>query len=205
MARPSSIPSSIALSVAISLLVATSLSGQTPLGSHLPPIEREGFGPVAPALAGKTRVPLVIPSALPEDEGVGRFYCTVVTLGPHEYEVIIGWSTECGGGNACRVGSLYGRRARGGRITGSGNYPFERRRARRVRLGGGITGYFVDATCGANCSDSKVFWKQGGYEYMVGLKMGRMANVVALANSAIGNRRPARDVEGRPSGSRRSR
>jgi len=37
-------------------------------------------------------------------------------------------------------------------------------------------------------SNSKVFWKQGGYEYMVGLKMGEMTNVVALANSAIRNR-----------------
>ncbi|MDP9350324.1 MAG: hypothetical protein M3P51_02105, partial [Chloroflexota bacterium] len=72
-------------------------------------------------------------------------------------------------------------------IAGSRNYPFERRRARRVRLRGGITGYIVDATCEANCSDSKVFWKKGGYEYMVGLKAGAMANVVELANSAIRN------------------
>lgn len=168
--------------------VGVAMIGQTPLAPHLPTIEGEGFQPVASALKGKTRVPLVIPSALPKNEGVDRFYCTVITLEPNEYEVIIGWATECGGGNACRIGSFYGKRSPGGRIMGTGNYPFERRRARRVRLMGGITGYFVDATCGANCSDSKVFWKQGGYEYMVGLKAGEMTNVVALANSAIRNR-----------------
>ena len=168
--------------------VGVDIIGQTPLASHLPTIEGEGFRPVASALKGKTRVPLVIPSALPKSEEVDRFYCTVITLEPNEYEAIIGWSTECGGGNACRIGSFYGKRSLGGRITGSGNYPFERRRARQVRLMGGITGYFVDATCGANCSDSKVFWKQGGYEYMVGLKAGEVTNVVALANSAIRNR-----------------
>jgi hypothetical protein len=168
--------------------VGGDIIGQTPLASHLPTIEGEGFQPVASAIKGKTRVPPVIPSALPKNEGVDRFYCTVITLEPNEYEAIIGWATECGGGNACRIGSFYGKRSRDGRIMGTGNYPFERRRARRVRLMGGITGYFVDATCGANCSDSKVFWKQGGYEYMVGLKMGEMTNVVALANSAIRNR-----------------
>jgi hypothetical protein len=172
-------------------LVSTPTQQETrtlPPTNHLPTIEGEGFQPVASALKGKTRVPLVIPSALPKNEGVDRFYCTVITLEPNEYEAIIGWSTECGGGNACRIGSFYGKRSLGGRIMGTGNYPFERRRARRVRLMGGITGYFVGATCGANCSDSKVFWKQGGYEYMVGLKMGEMTNVVALANSAIRNR-----------------
>jgi len=164
--------------------VGGDIIGQTPL----PTIEGEGFQPVATALKGKTRVPLVIPSALPKTEEVDRFYCTIITLEPNKYEAIIGWTNECGGGNACRIGSFYGKRSLGGRIMGTGNYPFERRRARRVRLMGGITGYFVDATCGANCSDSKVFWKQGGYEYMVGLKMGEMTNVAALANSAISNR-----------------
>ena len=164
--------------------VGGDIIGQT----SLPTIDGEGFQPVASALKGKTRVPLVIPSALPKNEEVDRFYCTVITLEPNEYEAIIGWTTECGGGNACRIGSFYGKRSPGGRIMGTGNYHFEMRRARRVRLMGGITGYFVDATCGANCSDSKVFWKQGGYEYMVGLKMGEMTNVVALANSAIRNR-----------------
>ncbi len=181
--------SDILFSVVIFLLFVPSAFGQTPSAPRLPVIERDGFAPVPSALKGKTRVPLVIPSSLPKDEEVDRFFCTVITLEPNEYEVIIGWDTECGGGTACRVGSLYGKRSRGSRITGTGNYPFERRRARRVRLRGGITGYFVDVTCGANCSDSKVFWKKGGYEYMVGLKAGKMANVVELANSAIQNRR----------------
>src|ERR1700730_3850442 len=171
------------------LLFAPSAFGQTPSASHSPVIEREGFAAVTSALKGRTVVPLVIPSSLPKDEEVDLFFCTVITLEPNEYEVIIGWDTECVGGTACRVGSLYGKRSRGSRITGTGNYPFERRRARRVRLRGGITGYFVDVTCGANCSDSKVFWKKDGYEDMVGLKAGKMANVVELANSAIQNRR----------------
>ena len=179
----------IALSVVIFFLIAISAFGQTPSDSHLPAIKDEGFGPVASGLKGKTHVPLVIPSSLPNDFGVDRFFCTIISLVPNEYEVIIGWDADCGGGNACRVGSFYGKRLAGSHITGSGNYPFERRRARRVRLRGGITGYFVDGTCGANCSDSKLFWKQGSYEYMVGLKLGEMKEVVELANSAIRNSR----------------
>src|SRR5262249_38502016 len=180
-------PLSIALLLTIFFLPAPAPFGQTPLASRLPAIERAGFRPVVSALKGKTRVPLVIPSALPKDEGVDRFYCTGITLEANEYDIIIGWASECVGGSAGRVGSFYGKRSLSGRIMGTENYPFERRRARRVRLMGGITGYFVNATCGANCSYSKVFWKQGSYEYMVGLKMGKVTNVVALANSAIRN------------------
>jgi hypothetical protein len=179
----------IILAVLLFFLTALSAHGQTPSDSNRPAIEREGFRPVVFALRGRTRVPLVIPPSLPKSEGVDRFFCTVITLKRNEYEVIIGWATECDGGNACRVGSFSGRRSRGSRIEGSGNYRFESRRARRVRLRGGIIGYFVDSTCGANCSDSKVYWKRGGYEYMVGLKAARMANVVQLANSAIQNSR----------------
>jgi hypothetical protein len=149
------------------------------------------------ALRGRTRVPPAIPSAIPKEyEGVERFFCTVTKLEPYEYEVIIGWSTECNGGNACRIGSTYGMRSRGRRIIGSADYPFAGRGARRVRLEGGIVGYFVDTTCGAFCSDSKVFWKQGGYEYMVGLKVGKIAEIIEFANSAIRRSRKSRKAQG---------
>jgi hypothetical protein len=177
----------IALSVIIFFLIDISAFGQTRSDSHRPVIKDEGFGPAASGLKGKTLVHLAIPSSLPDDFGVDRFFCTIISLDPNEYEVIIGWNAECGGGNACRIGSFYGKRSEGSRITGSKNYHFERRRARRVRLREGITGYFVGGTCGANCSDSKLFWKQGSYEYMVGLKLGEMTDVVTLANSAIRN------------------
>lgn len=57
----------------------------------------------------------------------------------------------------------------------------------RVQLSGGITGYFVGYTCGANCGNSKVYWDQNGYRYQVGLEMGSQQAVVNLANSAIEN------------------
>ena len=179
--------SHIALAVVTSSMLISSSLGQSPSTAHLPVIESEGFGAVVSALKDKTRVPPAIPVSLPKKTEVDRFFCTVITLQPNEYEVVIGWTADCGGGNACRVGGLYGKRSPGGRITGTDNYPFDRRRSRRVRLLRGIRGHFVEATCGANCSDSMVFWKRGGYEYMVGLKAEDVATVVELANSAIRN------------------
>lgn len=174
----------------VSLLLIPPVFSQTSLDAHLPVIERAGFKPVAPAIRSKTRVPILMPSVLPKGyEGAESIFCTVTTLKPYEYEVIIGTDSGCRGGNACRIGSLNGKRSRRTGITGTENYPFVKHIARRVKLRGGVVGYFIDFTCGANCSDSKVFWKLGGYEYMVGLKVGKIAEVVALANSAIASRR----------------
>src|SRR5690242_513768 len=98
----------IILAVLLFYLTAPSVHGQTPSDSNRPAIGREGFKPVVSVLRGKTRVPLAIPSSLPKNERVDRFFCTVITLKQNEYEVVIGWTTECDGGNACRVGSLSG-------------------------------------------------------------------------------------------------
>jgi len=70
---------------------------------------------------------------------------------------------------------------------GTSNFPFEPERAQAVTLANGIAGYFIEALCGANCDDPKVFWIYNGYQYMVGLKAGLQADVVALANAAITN------------------
>ncbi|MDQ3258518.1 MAG: hypothetical protein M3R15_32325 [Acidobacteriota bacterium] len=174
------------ISVILGLLLLSWTFGQNPVDANLPSIQQAGFEPVIPILARKTGVPVLVPSSLPYDrEEVEQFFCTVTSLTHDEYEVTIGFSVDCGGGNACRIGSFTGKQSQGRRITGTDDFLFEAKRARRVKLSGGIVGYFVDATCGANCNDSKVYWKQGGYEYMVGLKAEKVSQVVKLANSAI--------------------
>jgi hypothetical protein len=165
--------------------------GQSAPDMALPPIEKPGFLPVMTVLKKKTSLRLAIPTALPKSY-VDRdeFYCTVTKLKPYEYEVMIGYTVDCSGGNACRLGSLYGKRTGQNRIRGTEDYHFERNQAKPVQLRQGITGYFVDATCGANCSDSKIFWTVKGWEYMVGLKVGSLSQVKQFAISAIENSAP---------------
>ena len=56
-----------------------------------------------------------------------------------------------------------------------------------VALGDGIIGYFVEATCGANCSDATLTWEQDGYRYTVGIKARDKADLIEMANLAIAN------------------
>ncbi len=55
----------------------------------------------------------------------------------------------------------------------------------KVFLASNITGYFTDATCGANCSDSTLVWEQNDVRYTVALKAGKLETLVKIANSAI--------------------
>lgn len=175
------------------LLVVVSLitQGQSAPDAQLPQIEKPGFRPAITVLKRKTKLKLSIPKALPNNYADDdEFYCTVTKLKPDEYEMMIGYTVDCSGGNACRLGSFYGKYTGQNRITGTANYPFERKQAKQVQLSKGIKGYFVNATCGANCSDSKIFWTVDGWEYMVGLKVGNLSQVKEFANSAIENTAP---------------
>lgn len=176
----------ISKQIALLILLGVLAKAQHLLNPQIPLIENPGSRPAVKVLQKQTRAKLSIPKTLPKSYADrAEFYCTITKLKRYEYEMIIGSSTECGGGNACRLGSLYGKRTKHKSITGTADYPFAYKTAKRVKLKKGITGYFVDATCGANCSDSKIFWKIDGWENMVGLKVGKIAQVIQLANSAI--------------------
>jgi hypothetical protein len=169
----------------LAMLTLTTL-GQSASDRSLLSIEKPGFRPVLTVLKKKASLKLAVPKTLPKAYAdQEEFYCTVTKLKGDEYEVMIGYTADCNGGNACRLGSFYGKHTGQDRITGTDDYPFERKSAKPVQLRKGIKGYFVDATCGANCSDSKIFWTVNGWEYMVGLKVGKLSQVKQLANSAI--------------------
>ena len=97
---------------------------------------------------------------------------------------------DCLGAGACHYGSMMGSSVDGRFPVGTSLFPFDINQAQLVTLPIGIAGYFVESTCGANCSDAQVFWVFGGYQYMLGLKGGAEADVVALAHAAILNSIP---------------
>lgn len=164
-------------------------SGQETGRENLPVINSPGFAPIVSALKGKTQVPLAIPRSPPKDEVVGEFFGSVTTLKPNEYEVFIGFGAGCNGMPPCQIGVLTGHRVRGKRFMGSPNYyPGVLPRGRQVKLYGGITGCYRDYECAAGCGDSIAYWRQGGYEYMVGIRAEKMSVLIEFANSAIRSR-----------------
>lgn len=162
------------------------------------------FQPIATELQSVVQVPLMLPARLPLSKDDPRLYATVTVRNTTQYEIVLGWTVNCGGGNACRWGTLSGQRitpntpsiARQFADFPDPNFqpwadlpPEIKQQFGPVKLTRGISGFFVPATCGATCGDSMVLWEQDGFRYMVGIKVGKPKDVIALANSAIENQR----------------
>lgn len=152
------------------------------------------FLAVRAELAAKTRVPLMLPDYIPKESY--PLYVTINTAQLEHYELTIGATPDCSGGNYCRYGTVSGQRITASAPTVEQEYAFmndpsyrptERspQKMGRVVLTNGIKAYFIPYVCGANCDDSKVIWEQNGYRYLVGLKAENKRTVVEMANSAI--------------------
>ena len=134
------------------------------------------FASVLTELQSKSRVPLRLPTYLANEEETSPLFAIVETAAPTRYEVQLAFTKNCTGGNACRYGRVSGQAI--GKAA-------KQERGQAVSLTQGITGYFVNAKCGANCSDSTLTWIQEGYRYTVGIKAEHVETLTKVANSAI--------------------
>ncbi|MFW9262979.1 hypothetical protein [Nostoc sp. CALU 546] len=134
------------------------------------------FKSILPKLKRKTQIKILLPKFIPELDGENPIYAIIEAATPKKYDILLGFSPDCTGGTACRLGVLSAEAVtrKTPRLTG-----------KPVSLAKGITGYFVDFSCGANCSDATLTWRQQGVQYVVGLKAGDRTSLVKMANSAI--------------------
>ncbi len=130
---------------------------------------------------------LMLPPDFPVEEGLPAVHPHVITAEPGEYEISLDYGPDCRGAGACHYGSLAGKKVASNQPESTRNFVFEAGQAQKVTLANGIEGYFIEANCGANCDDAKLFWIVNGFQYMIGLKGAPQADVVALANAAIIN------------------
>ncbi len=140
------------------------------------PIPNPIFEPILPQLQQETQVPILLPDYVFGSDGATPIYARIETATPSQYQLILGFTPECNGGSACRLGTVSGQEI-------SANSPALE--GKTVPLDGGITGYFMDAVCGANCSDSTITWDQNGTRYQMGIKAGKPEDLVKMTNSAI--------------------
>jgi hypothetical protein len=134
------------------------------------------FKPILPQLRQKSQITIRLPKFVPGTEEENPLYAIVESVTPKKYEILLGYSPDCNGGTACRLGM----------VTAEAVTPkTPRLSGKRVSLTKGVTGYFVDFKCGANCSDATLTWRQNNVQYRVGLKAGDRASLVKMANSAI--------------------
>jgi hypothetical protein len=134
------------------------------------------FKSILPKLKQKTQIKILLPKFIPESDGENPIYAIIEAATQKKYEILLGFSPDCNGASACRLGVVSAESVtrKTPRMTG-----------KRISLAKGITGYFVDFTCGAGCSDATLTWRQQGVQYVVGLKAGDRTSLVKMANSAI--------------------
>jgi hypothetical protein len=134
------------------------------------------FNPILSELKQKTQIKILLPQYVSESDGENPLYAIMETATKNKYEILLGFSPDCTGGTACRLGI----------ITGEAITPkMPRLTGKSVLLTKGITGYFVDFRCGANCSDATLTWRQNGVQYMIGLKAGNYNSLTKMAKSVI--------------------
>jgi hypothetical protein len=136
------------------------------------------FRPFLPRLK-RAGVPVLLPAELPASVLEDKLY---VEGGPSAegYDLTLALAADCGGANACTVGSFSAER--GGELVEE----FE-----RVELANGVRGAYKPLTCGASCSAPAIHWVSQGILYTIQLKLnaggdaGDKRELIKLANSSI--------------------
>ncbi|MBD1853414.1 hypothetical protein H6F87_26230 [Cyanobacteria bacterium FACHB-502] len=156
------------------------------------------FQPVLSQL-GRAQVPLRLPTYIPsrgqrQSSELLPVYATVDSVESGSYAVVLGYSKDCNGSNACRLGTVTGevqptKSAQDSYTESDYLYPDRRSEESitQVTLANGRTGTFLPWRCATNCTDAQVVWDENSYRYSVGIKLGDRASLVRMANSAIDN------------------
>ena len=150
------------------------------------------FRSILSDLKANTRVPLLLPVSLPQEDY--PLYATLNLAQPEAYEITIGSVENCSGGNYCRYGTVSGEKIAASTPSIEAEYAFlndptyqptERspEKMETLVLANGIKAYFVPYICGANCDDSKVVFNWNGYRYLAGIKRAKKETVLNFANS----------------------
>nr|MDQ3804715.1 hypothetical protein [Acidobacteriota bacterium] len=136
------------------------------------------FRPVLAKLK-RAGVPVLLPGELPASVREDKLF---VEGGPtvEGYDVTLTLTPDCGGANACTLGSFSAER--GGELV---------EELEQVELANGVRGAYKGLTCGASCSPAMIEWVSGGVLYTIQLKLnsggdaGDRRELIRLANSSI--------------------
>ncbi|MGB3310531.1 MAG: hypothetical protein WBG32_09420 [Nodosilinea sp.] len=178
------------------------------LGAEVvPPV----FRAVAAEVEAASNIPVLLPTSIPEvvlrEPAPGQdepFYPSIARADRGGYDINLDAIDQCYGAGYCNFGVLGAIRLTADTPTVDEEYSFyldptyqpmmrSEEPITTVTLSGGITGTFIPWVCGANCNAAKVFWEEQGIRYFVGIRSGRMRDVVAIANAMIENQ-PASGV-----------
>lgn len=142
----------------------------------------EGFAPSVCAVKAKTRVPILLPSTLPDP--IGKAMDTVVqSVADDSYAISLYY--ELGIGDAGFAANFTAQ--------AKPNYaPEDLGDVQRTSLAQGRIGFFRAVSCGGSCAPANLWWQQNGVLYQIQLELSstmterdQLEALTAAANSAI--------------------
>ena len=146
--------------------------------AHVP----EVFASVLPRVKARSRIPVLLPSELPEPIRRAK-HAVVESAAVDEYVIALYY--EPGIGNAGFAGAFGAKAA--GRYN-RGDFP----NVREEKLANGSSGFFRAVSCGGSCAPANLWWREGGALYQIQVKLAPTLSdvdqegiVVGVANSAI--------------------
>ncbi|HHP7232303.1 MAG TPA: hypothetical protein ACFCUY_15760 [Xenococcaceae cyanobacterium] len=134
------------------------------------------FRELLPKLEAQTRLPIRLPSYIPESDSSYPLYAHLESANASKYQIQLVFTEDCTGETACYLGSI---------VAEAVTSQSPALRGKTMALADDITGYFRDATCGANCSDATLIWEQNSVRYTIALKAGRLETLIKMANSMV--------------------
>ncbi len=121
----------------------------------------EGFASSVRAIKAKTRVPILLPSALPDPIGKAK-HTVVQSVDEDSYAISLYY--ELGIGDAGFAANFTGR--------AKPNYsPEDLANVERTPLAPGLIGFFRPVSCGGSCAPANLWWQQNGILYQIQLKL----------------------------------
>jgi uncharacterized protein YecT (DUF1311 family) len=142
----------------------------------------EGFASSIRAVKARTRVPILLPSTLPDP--IGRAKDTVVqSVAEDSYAISLYY--ELGVGDAGFAANFAAQ--------AKPDYtPEDLANVQRTPLAQGLVGFFRPVSCGGSCAPANLWWQQNGTLYQIQLKLSstmserdQLKALTAAANSAI--------------------
>jgi len=197
-----------ALMIAVSLGCSANAETDRILGAREIP---STFASVYEEVSATTSIPVLLPTSIPREAlrnpaAEVPLYTSLDLAEQNAYEINLDAQPDCYGAGYCSFGLMGAERITADTESVDERYAFYLdpnyqpvRRSEEpiseVQLVGGITGTFIPWVCGANCNTAKVYWKQDGIRYYVGIRMADKATVVAIANSMVANQLSSDDLD----------
>lgn len=143
----------------------------------------EGFASSVRTVKAKTRVPILLPSALPDPISKAK-HSIVQSVSEDSYAISLYY--ELGIGDAGFAAYFSGAASPGYSAQELGNVA-------EVKLARGLRGFFRPISCGGSCAPANLWWEAGGIVYQIQLKLPHSLNeedqqkktITEVANSAI--------------------